>query len=71
LFSLGRAFEMLGEKSKRDVVWKELAENFSGHPLTHQAQLSQKPKLDDQILDDSIDNPSVTKKSDEPSVIAN
>jgi hypothetical protein len=62
---------MLGEKNKRDVVWRELAENFSEHPLTRQAQLSQKPKLDDQILDDSIDNPSVTKKSDEPSVIAN
>ena len=71
LFSLGRAFEMLGEKNKRDVVWRELSENFSEHPLTLQAQLSQKSILDDQILNDSIDNQSVTEKSEEPSVIAN
>ena len=62
---------MLGEKNKRDVVWRELAENFSEHPLTRQAQLSQKSKLNDQILDDTIENPSVTEKSEEPSVITN
>ena len=71
LFSLGKAFELLGEIQKRDVVWRELEVNFSEHPLTFQAQLSQKKTMKEQISEGLSGNLELTEKSEEESVLEN
>ena len=71
LYSLGRAFEMLGEKTKRDVVWGELVEKFPNHPLTFQVQLSQKTVLNDPIRKVSSDNQSAVEIIKESEILEN
>ena len=71
LFSLGKAFELLGEIQKRDVVWRELEVNFSEHPLTFQAQLSQKKTMKEQISEGLSGNLELTEKSEKASVLEN
>ncbi len=58
-------------KEPLKVVWRELEVNFSEHPLTFQAQLSQKKAMKEQISERLSENLELTEKSEEASVLEN
>ena len=65
LFNLGRAFEMLGELEKRDVIWRELSEIYPEHPHARRTQMTQpKPQETAKAANTSENGPALETVSD-------